>query len=63
MIILRELKETAFKRIECVNQMKKEFLIMVKRWLVIAKASKDHPCENADRVATNTKSKANLKQI
>ena len=47
---------------ECVNRMKKEFLIMVKRRSVIAKASKDHPCENAtstDRVATDTNSNTN----
>ena len=45
---------------ECVNQMKKEFLITVKICLVIPKASEDHPCENAtsaDRVDTDTKSK------
>ena len=36
---MRELKETAFKRIECVNQMKKEPLITVKRLLVIAIAN------------------------
>ena len=32
-----------FKQMERVNQMKKEFQITVKRCLIIAKASKDHP--------------------
>ena len=33
----------AFKQMECVNQMKKEFLIVVKRCPVISKAGKGHP--------------------
>ena len=29
------LNDMAFKQMECVNQMKKEFLIMVKRWRLV----------------------------
>ena len=56
----------AFKQMECVNQMKKEFLIVVKRCPVIAMAGKGHPLENVTftvtdrRVATSCKSKSNI---
>ena len=34
-MILPGLNDMAFKQMECVNQMKKEFLIMVKRWRLV----------------------------
>ena len=65
---MRELKETAFKRIECVNQMKKEPLITVKRLLVIAIANEQARTSSGkmphlliELLLTPTLSTANLK--